>query len=171
MAEDFAERHVARWRDHWIDIDFDDAVELATVRISRIKRHAKESTRRAAAEVGLQVYEYETLHALMIRDTPGTASPRELALAADVSPAGMTGRLDALEKAGLIKRTPSRTDRRSVTVEATSRGVDVWRRAMDLRGQAERRLFGALSPKELASLNRLLRKVALVADEEFPAEP
>ncbi len=88
MAEDFAERHVARWRDHWIDIDFDDAVELATVRISRIKRHAKESTRRAAAEVGLQVYEYETLHALMIRDTPGTASPRELALAADVSPAG-----------------------------------------------------------------------------------
>ncbi|GAB3247753.1 MarR family winged helix-turn-helix transcriptional regulator [Kineosporia babensis] len=171
MAEDFAERHVARWRDHWIDIDFDEPVELAMVRISRIKRHTREATRRASAEVGLQVHEYETLHALMIRDTPGTASPSELAQAADVSPAGMTGRLDSLEKAGLIKRRPSRTDRRSVTIEATSRGADVWRKAMALRGEAERNLLGALTPKELAALNRLLRKLAVVVDAEYPAEP
>jgi DNA-binding MarR family transcriptional regulator len=168
VAEDFAEQHVARWRDHWIDIDFDEAVELATVRISRIKRHARETTKRAAAEVGLQVFEYETLHALMIRDTPGLASPRELALTLDVSPAGITGRLDTLEKAGLVKRTPSRTDRRSVTIEATARGVEVWRRAMDLRGEAERELFGVLPAKELATLNRLLRKLAVAADEEPP---
>ncbi len=171
MADDFAERHVARWRDHWIDIDFDETVELATVRISRIKRHAREATRRAASEVGLQVHEYETLHALMIRDTPGTASPSELAQAAEVSPAGMTGRLDSLEKAGLIKRTPSQTDRRSVTIEATTRGADVWRRAMDLRGEAERALFHVLTPEELASLNLLLRKLAVVVDAEYPAEP
>jgi DNA-binding MarR family transcriptional regulator len=171
VAEDFAERHVARWRDHWIDIDFDEAVELATVRISRIKRHAKETTKRAAAEVGLQVFEYETLHALMIRDTPGLASPRELALTLDVSPAGITGRLDTLEKAGLVKRTPSATDRRSVTIEATARGVEVWRRAMDLRGKAERELFGNLPPKELATLNRLLRKLAVAADKDRPPQP
>ncbi len=171
MAEDFAEQHVARWRDHWIDIEFDEEIELATVRISRIKRHARESTKRAAAEVGLQVFEYETLHALMIRDTPGVASPRELALTLDVSPAGITGRLDTLEKAGLVKRTPSATDRRSVTIEATARGVAVWRRAMDLRGEAERALFGTLPAKELATLNRLLRKLAVAADGDPPPQP
>ncbi|MBT0769373.1 MarR family transcriptional regulator [Kineosporia sp. J2-2] len=166
MGEDFAERHVARWRDHWIDISFDDAIETATVRLSRISRYTKQSLREAAAGVGLQTYEYETLHALMIRDTPGIASPRELAQTLDVSPAGMTGRLDALEKAGHVKRIPSRTDRRSVTIEATASGVEVWRRAMRLRGEAEERLFGALSPRELATLNRLLRKLAVLADED-----
>jgi len=171
MAEDFAERHVARWRDHWIDIDFDDAIELATVRLSRIGRYTREAKKQAATQVGLQAFEYETLHALMIRDTPGTAAPGELALTLDVSPAGITGRLDTLEKAGLIKRTPSETDRRSVTIEATTRGVDLWRRAMDLRGQAERDLFAALPPKELATLNRLLRKLAVVADAAAPPQP
>ncbi|GAB6898474.1 MarR family winged helix-turn-helix transcriptional regulator [Kineosporia succinea] len=168
---DYAERHVARWRDHWIDVDFDDAVETATVRLSRIRRYHREALKVAAAQVGLAVHEYETLHALMIRDTPGTASPRELAQMLDVSPAGMTGRLDSLEKAGHLKRTPSATDRRSVVIEATTSGVAIWRRAMRLRGEAEERLFAALSAKEMATLNRLLRKLALVVDEELPAEP
>jgi hypothetical protein len=39
---------------------------------------------------------------------------------------------------------------------------------MDLRGEAERELFGVLPAKELATLNRLLRKLAVAADEEPP---
>ncbi|GLY28232.1 MarR family transcriptional regulator [Kineosporia sp. NBRC 101731] len=168
MAEDFAERHIARWRDHWIDVEFDDEIELATVRLSRLTKYQKESVKNAAAAVGLAVFEYQTLHTLMIRDTPGIASPRELAEAADVSPAGMTGRLDSLEKAGLIKRTPSATDRRSVIIEATTAGVAIWRRAMRQRGEAEKHLMSALSAKELTTLNRLLRKLAVAADEPPP---
>ena len=33
MAEDWVDRHVARWRDHWIDIHFDDEVEGVMERI------------------------------------------------------------------------------------------------------------------------------------------
>ena len=159
MAEDFADRHVARWRDHWIDTPFDDAVEAATVRLGRIERYFRESTQAAVAEVGLQDFEYRTLHMLMIRDTPGHASPRALAQDLGVSPAGMTGRLDGLEKAGYIRRTPSSTDRRRVDIEATKAGVAVWRRAMALRGRAEEGLFKALNEKELTTLNRLLKRL------------
>jgi DNA-binding MarR family transcriptional regulator len=164
MSQDFADRHVARWRDHWIDIPFDDKIETATVRLARIARHFRESTHTAVTEVGLQHFEYETLHLLMIRDTPGHASPRALAEDLGVSPAGMTGRLDTLEKAGYIKRTPSTTDRRSVNIEVTTAGVAVWRRAMFLRGRAEEELLGVLSERELASLNRLLKKLTTVIE-------
>ena len=29
MGEDFADRHVARWRDHWVEASFDDIDSLA----------------------------------------------------------------------------------------------------------------------------------------------
>ncbi|MER7006110.1 MarR family transcriptional regulator [Dactylosporangium sp. NPDC000555] len=164
MGQDFADRHVARWRDHWIDTPFDDKVEAATVRLARIARYFRESTNAAVTAVGLQHFEYETLHMLMVRDTPGHASPRALAEDLGVSPAGMTGRLDSLEKAGYIKRTPSSIDRRSVNIEATSAGVAIWRRAMALRGRAEEELLGALSDRELAGLNRLLKKLTTVIE-------
>jgi DNA-binding MarR family transcriptional regulator len=164
MAEDFADRHVARWRDHWIEIPFDDEVEAATVRFARIERWFREAKQRAALEVGLQDFEYDTLHMLMIRDTPGRATPRDLARDLGVSPAGMTGRLDGLEKAGWIQRTTSTADRRRVDVEATGAGVAVWRRAMALRGQAEEQLLGELTPTELRTLNRLLKKLTTAAE-------
>ncbi|HWU23880.1 MAG TPA: MarR family transcriptional regulator, partial [Nocardioides sp.] len=113
------------------------------------------------AAVGLEDFEYATLHELMIRDTPGRASPTELAEAAKVSPAGMSGRLDSMERKGLIKRTPGRDDRRRVDVEATRKGREIWNRAMQLRGLAEDDAASALTPRELATLNRLLKKMTL----------
>ncbi len=50
----------------------------------------------------------------MIRDTPGHASPSALAHDLGISNAGMTGRLDALEKAGWIQRRADADDRRRV---------------------------------------------------------
>lgn len=165
MAEDWTDRHVARWRDHWLDLAFDEKVEGAFARMSRISQYLRHAKQRAVAEVGLTDFEYDTLHVLMIRDTPGSASPTELAAELAVSGAGMTGRLDGLERAGWIRRIPSVEDRRRVIVEATKAGIAVWRRAMDIRGEAENDLAGALSERELATLNRLLKKVALRAEE------
>ncbi len=165
MAEDWTDRHVARWRDHWLDLDFDEQVEAAFVRIGRVDRYLRHAKQRAVAEVGLTDFEYDTLHTLMIRDTPGSASPTELATELAVSGAGMTGRLDGLERAGWVRRIPSVDDRRRVIVEVTKAGIAVWRRAMDIRGDAEDDLAGALSERELATLNKLLKKVTLRTEE------
>ena len=37
-GEDWTDRHVARWRDHWIDVAFEDDVEAIVVRIGRLKQ-------------------------------------------------------------------------------------------------------------------------------------
>lgn len=164
--EDWTDRHVARWRDHWIDVAFDDEVEAIVVRISRLKRHFKLTTQRAMVEVGLQDFEYETLHHLMIRDTPGYASPSALATSLGISNAGMTGRLDSLEKAGWIQRSTDPDDRRRVSIEVTRTGAAIWRRAMDLRGRAEDEVVNALDGDERATLAALLKKMTLVTEAD-----
>ena len=164
--EDWADRHVARWRDHWIDVDFEDDVEAIVARIVRLMKHFRTTTQEALETVGLQDFEYETLHQLMIRDTPGHASPSALAADLGISGAGMTGRLDSLEKAGWIQRRAHADDRRRVEIEVTRSGVKIWRRAMDLRGRAEDDVVHVLSPAERATLAQLLKKLTLAVEAE-----
>jgi DNA-binding MarR family transcriptional regulator len=172
MAKDSADLHVERWRDHWIDVSFDDEVEALTVRVVNVNRYLREAKQAALAQTGLQDFEYDTLHKLMIRDTPGHASPGALAQELGVSNAGMTGRLDGLEKQGWIKRMPGADDRRRVDVEVTRAGAAAWRRAMELRGTAEDELATAVTRRELVTLNRLLRKLNLwIESEHSPLRP
>lgn len=164
--EDWADRHVARWRDHWVDVPFDDEVEAIVVRMGRLVRHLRTTKQQALAEVGLQDFEYETLHLLIIRDTPGHASPSALAADLGISNAGMTGRLDALEKAGWIQRRADADDRRRVGIEVTRSGLDVWRQAMALRGRAEDELIGTLSGQDRAALAALLKTLTLTLEND-----
>lgn len=165
--QDWADRHVERWRDHWVDVTFDDDVEAIVVRMGRLMRHFKATTtQEILAEVGLQEFEYRTLHLLMIRDTPGQASPSALAADLGISNAGMTGRLDTLEKAGWIQRSTDADDRRRVTVEVTSEGAAIWRRAMALRGKAEHEVVHVLDADERATLAALLKKMTLFVEGE-----
>lgn len=160
--KDAADLHVERWRDHWaLEEGFDDDVEAATYRIAMITKWLRGRSKRAVAEVGLQDFEYETLHSLMVRDTPGKASPGDLAQRMGVSNAGVTGRLDGLERKGWVKREPGLKDRRTVEVEITRSGVRIWREAMHLRGNAEDEIAAVLTRQELLTLNRLLRKMTL----------
>ena len=147
--DDWADRHVARWQDHWSGISFDEDVEAITVRLLRIVKYLERTSKTSIAEVGLQDFEYHTLHLLMIRDTPGHASPTELAKDLDISPAGMTGRLDGMEAAGWLRRTTSVSDRRRVDVEITKAGLDIWQRARGLRGRYEAELLGVVGEEDV----------------------
>ncbi len=163
--QDWADRHVERWRDHWIDVSFDDDVEAIVVRIGRLARYFRATAKQEAlAEVGLQDFEYRTLHLLMVRDTPGQASPSALAADLEISNAGMTGRLDALERSGWIRRSTDVQDRRRVTVEVTKKGVATWRRAMSRLGEAEDQVVHVLDPDERATLAALLKRMTLFVE-------
>ncbi|WP_028799840.1 MarR family winged helix-turn-helix transcriptional regulator [Streptomyces sp. 142MFCol3.1] len=159
--QDWTDRHVARWRDHWIDVGFEDDVEAIVTRCQRLVRHWKQASQAALSELGLHEHEYVTLHMLMIRDTPGRASPTRLAEDLGISNAGMTGRIDALEKAGWIRRKPSPDDRRRVEIEVTEAGVDLWRKAMHGRGRSEDEVVHVLDADERATLAALLKKMTL----------
>jgi DNA-binding MarR family transcriptional regulator len=163
LMEDSADRHVARWSGIE-EFPFDEQVEAAVFRLHALVRHLRRTKERAVAEVGLQGFEYDTLHDLMVRATPGIASPSELADDMQLSPAGMTGRLDTLERSGLIRRGTIPADRRRVVVEITRKGRKLWRQAFDLRGEAEDELLAPLSDTQRRTLNRLLKRLLLPLD-------
>jgi DNA-binding MarR family transcriptional regulator len=170
MPDDWADRHVSRWRDHWLGLEFDDDTEAIVVRMGRLMKHFRAMTAAALAEVGLQDHEYETLHLLMIRETPGHASPSDLAADLGISNAGMSGRLESMERRGWVRRTVSPCDRRRVDIEVTPAGETIWRQAMDLRGSEEDRVVGALPEADRARLAALLKVLTLTVEGQ-PDDP
>lgn len=161
--EDSVDRHIARWRDK---APFDERVEAIITRIQLLSKHVRQVKDRALAEIGLQEYEFETLHRLASRGEPWRTTPSELAAELMVSPAGITGRLDTLEKAGLVRRLRTAEDRRRVDIELTELGHDRWMAAMELRGAAENAMVDPLDRAEQDRLIALLKRMLLRVEND-----
>ncbi|MFF0747706.1 MarR family winged helix-turn-helix transcriptional regulator [Streptomyces sp. NPDC004267] len=159
--QDWTDGHVARWQP--VLPDLDPAVEGAVTRMKKLSVHLRRVREQSLVDFDLERHEFDTLHKLAGRG--GSAAPSDLAQDLDLAPASVSGRLDALEKRGFIRRTQSTTDRRRVVVELTASGRETWLGAMDVLGHEEERLLGVLTPEERATLNDLLRRVMLAAEE------
>ncbi|GAA4565120.1 MarR family winged helix-turn-helix transcriptional regulator [Planotetraspora kaengkrachanensis] len=164
--DDSVDRHIARWRGK---APFDERVEAIVTRMQFLVRHLSRGKDAALAMVGLQDFEFETLHRLASRGEGGGATPSELAAELKLSPAGMTGRLDTLEKAGLVRRVRSEEDRRRVDVELTDEGRATWLKAMGVRGEAEDDMVGVLTRADQEVLAALLKRMLLQVEE--PGSP
>ncbi|MFI8792464.1 MarR family winged helix-turn-helix transcriptional regulator [Streptomyces sp. NPDC055105] len=160
MERDSTDGHLARWLPVIPDLDPD--IEGAVTRAEELTRYLRKIREQALVDVELERFEYDTLHKLAGRG--GRAAPSELASDLGLAPASVTGRLDGLERRGLVVRTPSRTDRRRVDVELTEAGRAIWRKAMDRLGGEEHRVLGALDVKERRQLSDLLRRVMVAAE-------
>lgn len=157
--EDSVDRHLARWRGK---APFDERVEGIVTRLQFLVKHLAHTKEAALREVGMQDFEFETLHRLVARE--GAATPSELAADLLLSPAGMTGRLDTLERSGLVRRVRSAEDRRRVDVELTPKGHELWMDAMTIRAEVEARMVSALSPADQAVLDGLLKHLLATAE-------
>lgn len=82
-----------------------------------------------------------------------------------MSPSGITGRLDALEKRGFIRRLPSPADRRKVIVELTEEGRQAWRGTFNPQANEEAKVLAALDPDEQQQFNGMLRRMMQVVDQ------
>ncbi|MFB4277865.1 MarR family winged helix-turn-helix transcriptional regulator [Nonomuraea sp. MTCD27] len=157
--DDSVDRHLARWRGK---APFDERVEAIVTRLQFLVKHVAHTKEAALAEVGMQDFEFETLHRLVARG--GSATPSELAADLLLSPAGMTGRLDTLERSELVRRVRSTEDRRRVDIELTPKGHDLWTDAMTIRAEAEASVVNALPPEDQALLDSLLKRLLLHAE-------
>jgi DNA-binding MarR family transcriptional regulator len=72
---------------------------------------------------------------------------------------GITGLVDRLEQAGMVRRERCAEDRRVIYAVITPAALSVLERLDEPVRQLHRRLLGALSPPELKTLIRLLEKV------------
>lgn len=157
---DSVDAHIDRWSTVLPDLDAD--IEGVVTRMSLLTRHLRLCKEQALAARGLQHSEYETLHVLAGRK--GRAAPSELAAELRMSPAAVTGRLDALEQRGYLRRTPSATDRRRVVVELTDEGYRTWQDTIDRLGHEEHRILGTLTAPERRQLADLLRRLMLAVE-------
>ncbi|WP_329118291.1 MarR family winged helix-turn-helix transcriptional regulator [Streptomyces sp. NBC_01465] len=164
--QDWTDEHVERWKP--VLPDLDPEIEGAVTRMKKLSVHLRRVREQSLVDFALDRPEFDTLHKLAGRG--GKAAPSDLAADLDLAPASVTGRLDALERRGFVRRTPSTKDRRRVDVELTDSGRETWLGAMDVLGHEEYRLLGVLSEAERTQLNDMLRRIMLTAEADGGAE-
>ena len=162
MQQDSVDRHI----EHWIEEipDLDPLVEGVTTRMQMLVKHLKQQRHATIEARELEDHEYDTLHMLGGVGRDHRASPTEIATWLHMSPAAITGRLDALERRGFVRRLPSPDDRRKVLVELTAAGRRVWQAAGSEQGAEEARILAALNHDEQVALSGFLRRMLLVVD-------
>jgi len=93
----------------------------------------------AASAVGLTQQQYQAL--LVMKARPTTLSISELAAQLLVKHHSAVGLVDRLEEQGLVRREPSKSDRRKVVVRLTSRGTRTFEK-LAVAHKAELRRIG-----------------------------
>lgn len=133
-----------------------DVVTMRTALLfARVTALGHKHVEAAFAEVGLSAGEFDVL-ASLIHAPERTSKPSVLARSGMLSAAGMTHRLDLLERAGFVERRPDPGDRRATLVVLTEAGEAKAIEAAREHVAAEAELFDALSPSDKADLRRLL---------------
>jgi DNA-binding MarR family transcriptional regulator len=148
-------------------------LDLATEGIVERMQHVTRALDRAMEETlaahDLNRGEWRVLGALRRYGPPYRRSPGQLAREMDLSSGAMTNRLDRLEAAGLIRRQPDPSDRRGLLVELTDAGWQAWQASTGTQATKEALIASALTEREKAQLNVLLRRLLLSVDKTLGA--
>ncbi|HEX2293396.1 MAG TPA: MarR family transcriptional regulator [Gaiellaceae bacterium] len=163
-TKDGVDRLLAEWATELHGVDLE--VEAAVQRLQKITRAIRRRMDDTLADFGLSWGEWGILGHLSLLGTPYRSSPGQLSSKEGVSSGAMTNRLDRLEKAGLIQRLPDPADRRALKVELTEKGHKLWQDSVGVQASKEAAIRAALSERELAQLNKLLRKVVLELEKD-----
>lgn len=102
--------------------------------------------------------DYEVL-ALLRRLEPALLTPLQVAQQLMTSPSGMTGKLDRLERQGLIERAQDPEDRRAIRLGVTDAGRELIDEAFTINLAVHQSILHELSPTEVKNLEALLEKL------------
>jgi DNA-binding MarR family transcriptional regulator len=130
-------------------------------RISRLARELEQRLEPVYREQGLEPGWHDVLATLRRSGAPYQLRPTEFTNALMLTSSGTTKRLDRLEQAGLITRSPDPQDRRAILITLTDAGRELIDAATEAHLANERRLLGALTEAEQRRLADLLRKLQL----------
>ncbi|MFD7033046.1 MarR family winged helix-turn-helix transcriptional regulator [Streptomyces sp. NPDC059917] len=128
-------------------------------RIYRISKAMGDAMDRTYGRYGISRGEFDVVATLRRSGEPYTLSPRQLSATLMLTTGGMTGRLDKLEKAGLLRRSPDPHDRRGLQVTVTERGLALIDEAVAAGLEVQRAGLEGLDEEEVTVLTALLRKL------------
>jgi len=157
MQDDLTDRVLSGWRDAQPELEV-GALQV-TGRLSRIGPLLAKRQESVFSRFGLNRGEVGALSALRIAGPPHRLSPTRLGRGLMLSSAGVTSRIDRLERRGLVRRLPDPDDRRGVIVELTDQGLQVVDTAVAAITISDRQLLERLDAQEVAQLEAILRKL------------
>ncbi|MDO0927692.1 MarR family transcriptional regulator [Streptomyces sp. TG1A-8] len=126
-------------------------------RIFELARAMGDRVERAYEPFGISRGEFDVLATLRRSGEPYTLSPRTLSATLMLTTGGMTGRLDKLERAGLLRRSPDPHDRRGLHVTLTGEGLRLVDEAVGAGLAEQREALSGLDGEQAARLAGLLR--------------
>ncbi|CAM5317826.1 putative HTH-type transcriptional regulator PecS [Streptomyces afghaniensis 772] [Streptomyces afghaniensis] len=152
--------------DQWATVrpDLDTAAMEVFGRIYRLSRAMGDRTEKAYARFGIGRGEFDVLATLRRADEPYTLSPRQLSATLMLTTGGMTGRLDKLERAGLLRRSPDPHDRRGLQVTLTDKGLELIDEAVGAGVAVQTEALSGLDAEQAGQLAELLRELLRTAE-------
>ncbi|MFI8104370.1 MarR family winged helix-turn-helix transcriptional regulator [Streptomyces sp. NPDC086023] len=155
--QDAVDAIAAQW--HTVRPELDVSPMGVFGRIHRISRAVTDAAEKTYARHGISGGEFDVLATLRRSGEPYTLSPRQLSATLMLTTGGMTGRLDKLERAGLLSRSPDPTDRRALQVTLTERGFELVEAAVVAGLETQHACLAGLDRAETEVLTGLLRRL------------
>ncbi|GHD43173.1 MarR family transcriptional regulator [Streptomyces mirabilis] len=141
--------------------DLDTAAMEVFGRVFRLARTMGDRMEKAYAPYGISRGEFDVLATLRRSDAPYTLSPRQLSATLMLTTGGMTGRLDKLERAGLLGRSPDPHDRRGLQVTLTDKGLRLIDEAVGAGLAVQTEALAHLDEERAGQLAALLRELLI----------
>ncbi|AUG75338.1 MarR family transcriptional regulator [Kitasatospora sp. MMS16-BH015] len=160
---DHVDHLLAQWGRQRPDLDVSPMGVIG--RLKRLARLIDAEIGRTFAQHGLDRASFDVLATLRRSDPPHRLTPAQLMQSTMVTSGAVSQRLDRLQAASLVSRTPSPTDGRVVHVALTPTGRELIDRALPDHLATERRLLSALDPEQQTALADALRTVLLSLDD------
>ena len=167
MEGDSVDRIVQAWAQY--DPRIRSASLEVTGRLVLCAGYCERAVSAALRPFGLSIADFDVLNTLRRRNDRHGTNPSDLARSSLITTGAMTARLNRLERAGLIQRTPDPADRRGVLVQLTRPGRLKARQALDAVIAASEAFLEPLSAQEQNSAATVLRQ--LLAHHEPPPAP
>lgn len=165
MGRDYTDEALDQWRA--VRPDVDTSTSAVVTRILRLASYLQAELDQGAVDGGLSTKgDFDTLAALRRQTPRHELSPTQLAEAALITTGGMTSRLDRLEDAGLLERHADPSDRRSLVVHLTDRGVDLVDQVLESNLERQQHLLAALDADDQSALAQLLRRILVNLGDE-----
>ena len=153
--------------------DVDPSPMAVFGRLARTRLLAEAKLGETLDRFGLSLASFDVLANLRRSGEPFEKTPSELAASSMLTSGGITFRLDRLEADELIRRVPSREDRRKLFAKLTDKGRQVIDEVIAEHLKTETELLNGMTKTEQRQLAELLRKLERsirdVSDAPAPA--
>nr|BFE61687.1 MarR family transcriptional regulator [Dactylosporangium thailandense] len=159
---DDVDRIVAQWGRERPELQTDAMAVFG--RIYRLARVVGDRQEQVYSGLGINRGEFDVLATLRRAGEPFQLSPKALSASLMLTTGGMTGRLDRLERAGLVTRSPDPADRRGLVITLTGRGREVIDEAVGIGLDAQREVLERLPEASRKRLAALLRDLLAAAE-------